>query len=693
MQSKIQSSHLEKIAYLYLRQSTPQQLLDHKESPRVQLQLKDKLHQLGFNNVQVIDSDLGKSGGGYVQREGFGRILSEVCHRRVGAVAAWEASRLARNNFEWQNLIRFCQITGTLVIDESGVYDPTNIDDIAMLGIKATMCEYELNILTKRARAGLLEKARRGELYTTIPVGFCLTDDGQLELEPNQRVRKTIALVFHKFSELGSAHQVLLWFRDNDVDCPRIRYYNRRRTIVWQPPVYRTILSLLSNPTYAGAYVYGRTEAHTFIRDNQPTKTKGHPLSRDHWKVVIPEHHVGFISWEQYLRNQAQLRENSNRFIAFRRGAAKVGSSLLSGLIECGHCGRKLHVRYSGSNGRVASYFCAGTSKATGQNRTCLIFSGRKLEQAITSEVLKVIEPAAIHAALSAEKQLSAQRSEQLEMIELALKQAHYESERRKRQFEAVEPENTLVIRQVQQHWNEALAEVERLQSLLRQEQERQCSMSSSEIQRLYDLATDLPQLWNLSTTDIRTKKRIIRILIERIIAKTEGDGYYTRFAICWAGGIHTELRLKRNKQGENNRNTQKDVLDIISELSAITEDSTIARVLNRCGLKTATGKNWNSSRIKWIRQKKGIAAFSKNRLEKSGMINLEQAAHQLGISTNTVHRFIKIGLIEAKQVIKHAPWLIARSELEKTAVAKAVQSIKINGASKIETSQKCLTL
>jgi DNA invertase Pin-like site-specific DNA recombinase len=693
MQSKIQSSHLEKIAYLYLRQSTPQQLLDHKESPRVQLQLKDRLHQLGFNNVQVVDSDLGKSGGGYIQREGFARILNEVCHNRVGAVAAWEASRLARNNFEWQNLIRFCQITGTLVIDEGGVYDPGNIDDIAMLGIKATMCEYELNILTKRARAGLLEKARRGELYTTIPVGYCLTDDGQLEMDPNERVRSTIELAFHKFVELGSARQVLLWFRDKGVDCPRIRYYNRKRTIVWQSPVYRTILSILNNPTYAGAYVYGRTEAHTFIRDNQPMKTKGHPLSVDDWKVLIPEHHAGYISWEQYLRNQAQLRDNSNRFIPLSRGAAKVGNSLLSGLIECGHCGRKLRVRYSGSSGKVASYFCEGSSKATGQSRTCLIFSGRKLEQAVTGEVLRVIEPAAIRAALSAEEQLSAQRSEQLGMLELALKQAHYEAERRKRQFEAVEPENTLVIRQVQQQWNEALAEVERLEALIRQEQERQSSLSPSEIQKLHALAMDLPQLWNLPTTDIRVKKRIIRTLIERIIAKTEVDSAYTCFTICWAGGIHSEILLKRNKQGENGRKTRKEALDIISELSAITEDSAIARILNRCGLKTATGKSWNSLRVKWIRQENGIAAFNKKTVEKSGMINLEQAARQLEVSKNTVRRFIKAGLIEAKQVVKHAPWIIASSELEKTAVIKAVQSIKMNGASQIEANQQKLNL
>lgn len=693
MQLKVQSYHLEKIAYLYLRQSTPQQLLDHKESPRVQLQLKEKLKQLGFRQVEVVDSDLGKSGGGYVQREGFGRILDEVCRNRVGAVAAWEASRLARNNFEWQNLIRFCQITCTLVIDESGIYDPSNIDDLAMLGIKATMCEYELNILTKRARAGLLEKARRGQLYTTIPVGFCLTDDGQLEMDPNERVRSTIALVFKKFVQLGSARQVLLWMHDKGVDCPRIRYYNGKRTLVWVPPSDGTILGLLHNPIYAGVYAYGRTEAHTFIRDNQPMKTKGHNLPVDDWKVLIHEHHAGYISWDQYLKNQAQLQENSNRYIAYGRGAAKMGKSLLAGLIDCGHCGRKLRVRYSGSDGKVARYFCEGSYKETGQSQTCLAFNGRKLERAVTREVLKVIEPAAIKAAIMAEERLSSKRSEQVKMLELALKQAIYEAERRKRQFDAVEPENVLVIREVQQQWNEALAEVARLEALIEKEQQKQRSFSPSERNQLFRLATDLPRLWDLPTTDVRIKKRIIRTLIERIIAKTEAKSGLICFTICWAGGVHSEIRLRRNKSGEHGCHTSKKALDIIKELSPTTEDSAIARVLNRCGLKTARGKSWNGMRVRWIRIDHSITAFNKAKFEQSGMLNLAQSARQLGISEKVVRRFIRVGLIEAKQVVKHAPWLIACSELEKPDVIKAVQSIKLNGRPKIEVYQQDLSL
>lgn len=690
MQPKIKPSHLDKIAYLYLRQSTPQQLIDHKESPRVQLQLKERLAALGFGNVVVVDCDLGKSGAGYVYREGFTQILNEVSGGRVGAVAAWEASRLARSHFEWQNLIRFCQITSTLVIDESGVYDPGNIDDIAMLGIKATMCEYELNILAKRARAGLLQKARRGALYSVIPSGYYLTDDGEYEMHPDERVQKIIKLVFDKFHQLGTARQVLLWFREQEVAFPMVSLGAGAGRINWQLPCYNTILGVLKNPAYAGAYVYGRRQTRTFIRDGQPAKTSGHPVDMSDWKVLILDHHRGYISWQQFLENQKQLRENTNQNSAFSKGAPKMGSSLLAGLIRCGHCGRKLTVKY---NAQSVRYICRGDFATTGQAEKCFATSGRKLEDAVSAEVLKTIAPAAIDAAIEAENKLQQQVSERQKMLELELEQARYEAGRRERQFNAVEPENRLVVRELQALWNQALENLQRLEQQLESEKQAQSPLDELQREKLYALAHDLPALWNLPSTDSRTKTRTLRTLIEEIIAEREPDSDYNRFTIRWAGGVHSEIRLKRLKRGQSGRKTPENALELVKELSQITPDGDIARILNRCGLQTASGKSWNQSRIRALRQQHQIPAFSKQRLDEAGILNLSQAANQLQISPEAVLRLIKAGLIAAKQVVTHAPWRIDRSELAKPEVLAAVKSIQKNGKGKMNIDKNQLTL
>ncbi|MFQ5631060.1 MAG: recombinase family protein [bacterium] len=463
MHPKIQPNHLEKIAYLYLRQSSPQQLIDHQESRRVQLGLKDKLHEYGFEKVEVIDCDLGKSAAGYQERPGFVKMLQDVCCERVGAVAAWKASRLARNHFEWQNLGRFCQITGTLIIDEDGVYDPTNIDDATLLSIKAALCEYELNMLIKRANAGRLEKAKRGELHTLLASGYYLTDDGRYEMHPNERVRKTLDLAFDKFDELGSVRQALLWFRQERVAFPKVVSHRGHQEIVWELPCYHTLLGVLKNPAYAGAYVYGQRETRTFIRNNQPVKSPGHAVPMEKWKVLIFDHHPAYISWQRFLDNQKRLRENANKLSPFSKGAAKKGQSLLAGLLSCEHCGRKLFVRYGGKNGKSVRYLCYGSAATIGQVERCFSTGARKLEQAVVREVLQTIRPAAITAAIEAEKQLASECSERQKLIALALEQARYEAERAKRQFNAAEPEHRLVARQLEAEWNQALAKVQEL--------------------------------------------------------------------------------------------------------------------------------------------------------------------------------------------------------------------------------------
>jgi DNA invertase Pin-like site-specific DNA recombinase len=694
MHPKIKSSHLEKIAFLYLRQSSPQQLLDHQESPRVQRGLQNILRQWGFSRVEVVDIDLGKSAAGYLKRPGFVKILNAVCLGQAGAIAAWEASRLARSSFDWQNLIRFCQITGTLVIDESGIYDPTNSDDLAMLGIKATMSEYELNLLAKRARAGLLEKAKRGELHTLVASGYDLTDAGQYEMDSHERVRQSVNWVFEQFDEIGTIRQVHLWFAENHVESPIVHYHRGgQRTISWEVPSYQLLRDVLTNPAYAGAYVWGRRATRTFIREQQPVKTAGHPLPMPEWKVLILDHHPGYISWEKFLRNQERIRENSNKHRPFSKGAAKMGSSLLSGLMVCGHCGRKLMPKYSGRDGKSVRYICRGVAATTGQTDKCFSTNARKLEQVVVQEILKILQPAAIDAAIAAEQKLSSESSARQKSLELELEQARYDAERRQRQFDAVDPENRLVLRNVLAQYEQALAKAEHLQQELEKEKAQHQPFDESQRQTLYALANDLPRLWNLSSTDERSKKRLMRTLIESIVAKAEANSDVNCFVIRWVGDVHSEIRLKRNQRGENGLKTNRDVIELVKELATITNDSDIARILNRCGLKTGRGLSWNQLRVKEIRKAYELPAFSKTQHETANCVHLRQAAEQLGVSPDAVRRLIKSGLINAKQIVRHAPWLIAQSELEKPEVVDAVTSIKKNGEAKIQFNQQQLTL
>lgn len=366
-----------------------------------------------------------------------------------------------------------------------------------------------------------------------------------------------------------------------------------------------------------------------------------------------------------------------------------MGQSLLAGLLSCGHCGRKLSVKYSGRDGQSLNYFCRGDFATTGEIAKCFSISARKLEQAVVDEVLKTIRPAAITAAIDAEAKLITMASERQQQLELALEQARYEAARRQRQFNTVEPENRLVRRELETLWNQALAKVEQLEQEVQQEREKQRPLSDAERQQLYALADDLPRLWQLPSTDARTKKRIVRTLIEGIVAKAETA--YHCLTIHWSGGVHTEIRLKRRARGQSARQTSREVVELVKELAAITDDINIARILNRCGLKTGAEQSWNQARVKWLRQANDIPVFSERRAATLGAINLRQAAEQLQISPDAVLRLIKAGVIAARQIVRYAPWMIPRTELEKTAVRAAVTAIKKNGKANLQINQQQL--
>ena len=671
--AKITPKHLTRSAYVYIRQSTLSQVQEHLESQRRQYELADRARSLGWSRVEVVDEDLGRSGSGRVVRPGFERLVSAVCLEEVGGVFALEASRLARNNRDWYQLIDMCGLTSTLIIDAEGVYDPHHLNDRLLLGLKGTMSEWELGVMRQRSLVALREKAERGELYSTLPVGFLRTRDDRCELDPDLRIRKSIALVFEKFEELGSIRQVLLWFRQEGVELPSVTYGPFGRGVVWKLPVYSSLHKMLTNPVYAGAYAYGRTRTETAIVDGQPRRRQGIPVARDKWAVLIPQHHEGYIGWDQYRTNQKRIAENAQMKGLVSRGAPRRGRSLLAGLLRCRRCGRRLHVTYSGATGRVPRYGCRGAAVNHGTG-SCISFGGLAADRAVEDAVLAVIQPGAIEAALRAAEHAKADRERDRDVLALKLEQVRYEAERARRQYDATEPENRLVAAELERRWNRALevvAEVER-EWVAFETGERQ---KGERIDRaaLLRLAENLPGVWNDPQSDMRLKKRIVRTLIEEILVDVDEESARIHMIVRWAGGQHARLSVRKRRKGQHRYTTDRKVVEIVRELAAMAPDGQIARILNRLGLKTGRGNSWIASRVTSLRNYHGIPVYDPVACKREGLLTLEEAAASLDVSATVVRRLLRKGILPGRQVVPYAPWTIRAADLDDPAVQEYV--------------------
>ena len=398
--NKITPDHLSRSAYVYVRQSTPDQLINNPESRRRQYGLATRARALGWENVIVIDDDLGRSGGG-TARPGFERLLAAICTGTAGAVLAIEASRLARNGRDWHTLLEFCTLVNSLIIDEDGVYDPKLINDRLLLGMKGTFSELELSILRQRSQEALRLKAARGDLHTSVAVGYVRSADDRLELDPDKRVREALHLAFHKFAEFGSVRQVAIWLCDEGVKMPIVVYGPRGRMVEWKLPRYNTIHRLLTNPIYAGAYVFGRTGSQVRVEAGRKLITRNVRRLQKQWEVLIRDHHEGYISWEDYENNQRTINGNANMKGEMVPGSVRNGGGLLVGLLRCGHCGRKLKVQHNGLRG-VARYLCNDANVNHGRRTKCIAFGNMRIDAAVSAEVMLQIAPLGLDAALQA---------------------------------------------------------------------------------------------------------------------------------------------------------------------------------------------------------------------------------------------------------------------------------------------------
>ena len=606
--NRITPEHLARSAYVYVRQSTADQLLNNPESRRRQYALAMRARSLGWENVLVIDDDLGLSGGGEA-RPGFERLLAAICAGAAGAVLAVEASRLARNGRDWHTLLEFCAFVNSLIIDEDGIYDPRLINDRLLLGLKGTFSELELSILRQRSQEALRLKAARGDLHTTVAIGYQRGADDRLEQDPDRRVREALSLVFRKFSEFGSVRQLALWLRQEHIDLPVIAHGPQGRVVQWSPPRYNTVHRLLTNPVYAGAYVFGRTGSRVRLEGGRKVITRSIVRQRDQWKVLIRDHHDGYISWEEYEHNQSIISGNANMKGAMVPGSVRNGGGLLVGLLRCGHCGRKLRVQHNGLRG-VARYTCNDADLNHAARTKCIAFGNMRVDAAVSAEVVRIISPLALDAALQLIADRERAGAERLRQSELALEQARYEATRARRQYDAVDPDNRLVAGELERRWNERLATVARLEEEIQSvRNERPAALRDDERAALLALAVDVPRLWNHPAASSETRKRILRAVLHEIIVTVEADRLC--LVLHWQGGDHTRLEVAKNRTGQNRWKTDVETVQLVCELARILPDHSIAPVLNRLRIRSAKGQSWTQLRVRNFRGAHQIAVLS----------------------------------------------------------------------------------
>src|ERR1700737_709420 len=664
MSEKIRPHHLERKAILYVRQSSAHQVLHNRESSALQYAMRDRLTALGWSCIETVDDDLGRSAAGGVARPGFDRMVAEVCLGKVGAVAAREVSRFARNSRDWQQLIEMCRVVDTVLVDQETIYAPRHSNDRLLLGLKGSLNEYELDLLRQRSLSARYEKARRGELVVAAPVGFVKVGD-RLEKDPDRRVQEAITLVFDTVAELGSARQALLWFHEHGLDLPTRR---NNGDVTWRRPSYATIHRMIDNPIYGGAYAYGKTHIAKGY-DGSGVRVKSRRKPRCEWLALMPGAHEGYVDWE---RAEAIRRMVSDNMPTGRHhGAPKHGDALLAGLVRCQHCGRKLTVRYTGMKHNIPRYACHRGLLDNGEPR-CIAFGGLRVDDAIEAAVLKVVEPGAVAAAIAAEAKLSQQRDQVREALGRDLEAARYAADRAFRQYDAADPANRLVASELETRWNKALARVTEVEAKIADHDAITPSRAEESPLIFTTLAGDLRAIWTAPTTDARLKKRIVRTLIREVIADIDAEAAQIVLVIHWRGASHTATRPPL-RPWAGGKSTHPDIIAAVRQLVLIANADLIAGTLNRNGLVTGNGNRWTRERVTSLRSNYRIPVYRPAQDGIEPYLNLSKAARLLGIAPKTLRIAAESGEIEALHPLPEGPWIFSRSALTDSEAQKIV--------------------
>ena len=675
---KITPLHLQRKAIVYLRQSSERQVQRHTESQRLQYALADRARALGFEQVDIIDTDLGRSAAlGAGRREGFERLIAAVAVGEVGLVLSLEASRLSRTDQDWCRLLELCQLFDTLIADADSVYDVSAFDDQLVLGIKGTMSVAELKMLHQRMQQGTEAKARRGALVRLLPPGYVRDGSGQIVKDPDQRVQQAIQQVFRIFRQKRSIRQTFTWFQGRGLELPVNKHHEATTRLVWKVPSQPFIGSMLHNPCYAGAYVWGQRQTELVVVEGKLTKRTSKWQRPEACRVFIPNHHEGYIDWETFEDNLRIMHNNATKTEPDEAvGAVRAGKALLAGLLRCGHCGRKMHVSYWGKSGTSPRYRCKGTFDAGGTY--CVMFGGAGVDRRFTQELLSVISPLGLQASLEALESLKQREHEQRQTLEHKLAQLQYEAQRAFEQYNEVDPRHRLVAAELERRWNAKLEEVEAVQATLAALAQHQRALTDGDRTTILRLGEGFADVWDSPHCPMELRKTIIRTVVREVIVNEEVAGERLRFVVHWQGGSHTSFAMPKPQWGIAEK-TAPDTIELIRQMAVRYSDEEIARVLNKHGRRTGKGNRWTTNRVGAARRRYVIDG-RRRPCPDPEVFSLQQAARYCGVSATTIKRLVASGLLKRNQVTPWAPWEIKRTDLESEVIRQALVHLQTAG-------------
>jgi len=667
MTEKITPQHLQQTAYVYVRQSSMGQVRHHRESTERQYALQDRARGLGWtpSRIKVLDGDLGCSGASTTDRADFKTLVADVSLGNAGAVLALEASRLARSNADWHRLIEICGITRTLLIDEDGCYDPSDFNDGLLLGIKGTMAQAELHFIRSRLQGGKLNKAQKGELRFPLPVGYVFDEANRIVKDPDEQVCRAIELVFTTFLEAGSAYGVVQRFARDQLLFPKRSYGGVwAGKLQWGRLTDSRVLGILKNPSYAGVYAFGRYRCVKDILEDGDVRSRIACMPREEWLVEIRDHHEGYTSFEQHLKNLDRIERNrTNPQEAILSGPAREGLAMLQGLLICGRCGRRLTPRYRGNGGLYPIYECNWRKREGLSKTSCMSVQCGYLDRTIEQRVWQVVNENHLNLALDAYDILQ-QREQQIStQWKLRLERAEYEVQLAQKRYEQVDPENRLVASTLEQRWNDALIELEDVQNQIAELQQREHVITSRQRDEVLKLAQDLPRLWKSKATSAKDKKRILQLLIQDITVEKPKRGKVILY-LRWQGGQCEDLAVELPRPAAERWRHSESLVQRVRELARDYSDTEIATQLNAEGLKSNKGNPFTRSSVSWIRHKHAIPPVDK---KQAGEQTVQEVSQQFGVSPGVVYYWIAHKIIPARRLNNGSPyWITINSQKER---------------------------